>query len=193
MTKQQAEAARRDHALLADLHEALDRGLGLRSSKIAPQLVDVFAAWLSTPKSPRSPKRRQFTGAHLRVVYLLAESQGSTHTRLRRSWDAKSARVGALAWPWISDSGLRTRVSELKSWGLVERSGAWGETVSGRRSAIWQLTGVVPAAVGRDADPVPGVARGTLSILHELVSEGDVDVTIRVQLELAASVAGVTA
>lgn len=142
----------------------------------------------------RSPAPiRQFTAAHLRLVFLLAESQGSTHTRLRRAWDAKSARSGPLAWPWISDSGLRTRTAELKSWGLVEWSGAYGETPAGRRSRIWQLTGVDPAKVGRDAGPIPGLEPRIDQPLADLIGEAGTDLTIRTQLELAAQVAGLRA
>lgn len=139
---------------------------------------------------PQAPIR-QFTPAHLRIVFLLGESQGSTHTRLRRAWDAKSARAGALAWPWISDSGLRTRTAELKSWGLVEWSGAYGETPAGRRSRIWQLTGVDPRRVGRNAEPVPGFDQVLInSAIDALRDEAGSDLTIRTQLELAAQVAG---
>lgn len=140
----------------------------------------------------RSPApQRKFTAAHLRVVFLLAESQGSTHTRLRRAWDAKSARADAIAWPWISDSGIRTRTSELVAWGLVEDSGAIGSSAYGRPSRIWQLTGINPTAIGRDALAVPGVEAGISSALDALLIEANADVTIRVQLQLAAEVAGV--
>lgn len=145
------------------------------------------------PIPAKRPPVRQFTPAHLRIVYLLAESQGSTHTRLRRAWDAKSARAGALAWPWISDSGLRTRVAELVSWGLVEHGGAWGETPAGRPSRIWQLTGVNPAVAGREALPVPGTAPGTLEALYALRDESPQDLTLRAQLTIAGQVAGILA
>lgn len=137
----------------------------------------------------RRPPTRHFTSAHLGLVYLLAEQQGATHVRLRRLWDAKSARPRS-PWPWISDSGLRTRCSELVAWGLVENTGARGESPTGRPATIWTLVGIHPASVGRDVAQVPGVDAGVLERLEELLVEADGDVLIRSQLELAAEVAG---
>lgn len=170
----------------------VDRVLGRRQlaelleflAPLAPHAADF---------EPRPAAVHQFLPAHLRLVFLLAESQGSTHTRLRRAWDAKSARSGKFAWPWISDSGLRTRVSELVSWGLVEASGAYGETPAGRPSRIWQLTGIAPTDVGRDALPVPGYAPEAREVLFGLRDEAGLDLTIRTQLEVAARVAGILA
>ncbi len=139
-----------------------------------------------------TPPVRKFTAAHLRVVFLLAESQGSTHTRLSRAWLTKASRPGDRAWPWISDSGLRTRTAELVAWGLVEWGGAWGETAARGRSRIWQLTGVNPAAAGRDVDEVPDSSPDAYPALLELRAEAGTDVTIRAQLDVAAEVAGLT-
>lgn len=133
---------------------------------------------------------RNFTPAHLGLVYLLAEQQGATHVRLRRLWDAKSARPRS-PWPWISDSGLRTRCSELVAWGLVENTGARGESPTGRPATIWTLVGIHPASIGRDVAQVPGVDAGVLERLEELLVEAGDDVLIRSQLELAAEVAGI--
>lgn len=133
--------------------------------------------------------RRNFTPAHLGLVYLLAEQQGATHVRLRRLWDAKSARART-AWPWISDSGIRTRCSELVAWGIVEDTGARGESATGRPATIWTLTGINPAKVGRDVERVPGLDAGVHERLDELLAEAGDDVLIRSQLELAAEVAG---
>jgi hypothetical protein len=134
---------------------------------------------------------RKFTPAHLCLVYLLAEQQGATHVRLRRLWDAKAARAGAAAWRWISESGIRTRCSELVAWGIVENTGARGESATGRPAAIWTLVGIDPRAVGRDVAPVPGVDPGCSDALDALLAEAGSDVLIRSQLELAASIAGI--
>lgn len=134
--------------------------------------------------------RRNFTPAHLGLVYLLAEQQGATHVRLRRIWDAKATRPRS-PWPWISDSGIRTRCSELVAWGIVEDTGARGESATGRPSTIWSLTGTHPADVGRDVELVPGVDAGTVERLDELLAEAGSDVIIRAQLQLAARVAGI--
>jgi hypothetical protein len=172
-----------------EIPRVLDRSRLAELAVTLSTLVDV-----ADEVNIRPPAVHQFTAAHLRVVFLLAESQGSTHTRLRRAWDAKSARSGPLAWPWISDSGIRTRTSELKAWGLVEWSGAYGETPAGRPSQIWQLTGTDPASVGRVAEPVPGFDRVPVrEALAALRDEAGTDLTIRTQLELAAQVAGVIA
>lgn len=40
--------------------------------------------------------------------------------------------------PVQSESGLRTRRSELVALGKVEFSGSWGSTSGGRRSRIWK-------------------------------------------------------
>lgn len=135
--------------------------------------------------------RRLFTPHHLGIVYLLAEQQGATHTRLRRLWDARSARKVA-PWPWISDSGIRTRTAELVAWGIVEDTGARGTSATGRPSKIWTLVGIDPVALGRDVAPVPGVDDGVPARLRELLEEARGDSTIVAHLMVAAEVAGVS-
>lgn len=137
----------------------------------------------------RAPTRN-FTPAHLGLVYLLAEQQGATHVRLRRLWDAKATRPRS-PWPWISDSGLRTRCSELVAWGIVEDTGARGTSATGRPATIWTLVGIDPRSVGRDVQPVPGLDPGVSERLAELLGEAGSDVIIRSQLELVAKVAGI--
>lgn len=39
----------------------------------------------------------------------------------------------------ISESGVRTRRSELVAMGLVEESGKYGKTTHGRRAIIWRV------------------------------------------------------
>ena len=40
---------------------------------------------------------------------------------------------------WISPSGFRSRRAELVARGLLEWSGGWAETKSGRKARIWQI------------------------------------------------------
>lgn len=40
----------------------------------------------------------------------------------------------------VSDSGIRTRVSELVDSGDVEESGMFGKTRAGRRAILWQVS-----------------------------------------------------
>lgn len=166
-----------------------DKLSGDRLARVARDAIEPVLERRVVLRSPAPI--RQFTAAHLRIVFLLAESQGSTHTRLRRAWDAKSARPGTLAWPWISDSGIRTRTAELKAWGLVEWSGAYGETPAGRRSQIWQLLGINPTALGRIPEPIPGYEPHIRQALDDLMTEAGADLSIRAQLALAADVAGI--
>jgi hypothetical protein len=174
-----------DQALADTLTEAL---AAVQYDATPSGLAAVAIACVDGHLSALAP-RRNFTPAHLGLVYILAEDQGATHVRLRRIWDAKSSRPRS-PWPWISDSGIRTRCSELVAWGLVEDIGARGTSATGRPSTIWTLTGVHPAKVGRDVEQVPGLDPGVHERLHELLNEAGSDGVIRSQLELAAEVAG---
>lgn len=177
------------------LHQpALERELGQALAAIAleagpAELATVAIATVERHLASTAP-RRNFTPAHLGLVYLLAEQQGATHVRLRRLWDAKATRPHN-PWPWISDSGIRTRCSELVAWGLVENTGARGESATGRPATIWTLLGVDPGSIGREVEPVPGIDAGVLERLEQLLAEAGSDVIIRSQLELAAKVAGI--
>lgn len=147
------------------------------------------------------PKRRiraphRFLPAHLRVVVLLCESQGSTHTRLERAWAAKAARTGADAWPMVAASGLRTRVSELVRWGIVEPAGTHGRTVSNRPARVWQLTtdktrrAAIAAGTARH---VEAIAPDTRDALAALLDQAGADIVTRAALESVASAAGLRA
>jgi len=174
-----------------ELVETLIEALTAVPNAYPPALAAVAIAVVDGHLSASRGPVRKFTAHHLGVVYLLAELQGATHVRLRRSWDAKSSRAGTAAWPWISDSGIRTRCSELVSWGLVEDTGARGQSPTGRPSAIWTLVGTDPVKLGRDVTPVPDVEPGTLDRLELLLEEAGDDVIIRSQLELVSQVAGI--
>lgn len=190
MTARQAEALSADASVVEAIaaiaddyphHAEYARDLATRIRD------EVIVPWLRAPL-PGGPVR-QFTHAHLRVVYLLAESAGSTHHQLRRLWDAKASRPGDLAWPWISDSGVRTRTAELKAWGLVEDTGARGRTPAGGQSAIWTLVTRDPDALGRDHQAIPGVDAGAREAYLGLLDEAGDNLVIRSSLHLAASVA----
>lgn len=172
------------------LADTLGEALGAIAIGADPKALAAVAIACVEGHLTSTAPSRNFTAAHLGLVYLLAEQQGATHVRLRRLWDAKAARPRS-PWPWISDSGIRTRCSELVAWGLVEDTGARGESATGRPATIWTLVGIHPASIGRDVVLVPGVEAGVLERLDELLSEAGDDVLIRSQLELAAEVAGI--
>lgn len=174
-------------ALAAKLHEQL---VGMVDLDLCHDLADVLVDDVLVPLATTAEPRRQFTPAHLGVVYLLAEQQGATDVRLRRLWDARSSRQTA-PWPWITDSGIRTRRSELVSWGLVEDTGARGESATGRPSRIWSLVGVDPRKLGRTPQPIPGVEDGVRDRLLELLDEAAGDVMVRSQLELVDEFVGI--
>lgn len=184
--------------LLARLHDpelrdTLEAALAAVPPLSGPRTVAAvaIAAIEAHLAAPADAPVRGFLATHLGIVYLLAEHQGATHARLRRYWDAKSARSGTDAWAWISDSGLRTRCSELVRWGIVEDSGARGESPTGRRSTIWTLVGAHPADLGRDVETVPAVEPGIAAALDVLLEQAGPDVIVRAQLLLAAQIAGV--
>lgn len=155
----------------------------------AVELFDVLRELLPVISHDANESARGFVHAHLRVVYLLAESQGSTHTQLARRWQTKAARPPGRAWPFISDSGLRTRVSELVRWGLVEWSGGMGRTLNNRPSKIWQLVSEPARLAGIDdglVQPIASVEPGSRDVYLSLVEEAGGDLAIRSSLELAA-------
>jgi hypothetical protein len=107
-----------------------------------------------------------YSGQHLRVIYLLAEAaRPLTHEQLVRRWEAKSARAGALSWPFAASSSVRTYTSELTRWGLVEPSGATARTLANRPARTWQLSALSPATANLQLDDFG------LSVLHGLVDE----------------------
>lgn len=180
--------------LLNNGHEAgltIDRVLG------HTELVELVATLESLVPAARDvelapPPDRGFLHAHLRLAFLLAESQGSTHTQLARRWQVKASRPGAIAWPFISDSGLRTRVSEMVNWGLVEWSGGMGRTMNNRPSKIWQLVSE-PSRLehGDQTAPITSVEPGSRDVYLALVDEAGTDVITRSSLELVALAAGI--
>lgn len=139
---------------------------------------------LRSPEPARREPFRRFLPAHAYVVFLLSETAGATHTRLERLWAQKSARAGALAWPFVSGSGLRTRVAELVAWGLVEWSGDMGRTVANRPSKVWRLT-------GSDATQIPGFEPGAYDVLRALRDEAGPDLVTVAALEGVAAAAGI--
>lgn len=162
------------------------------SPALRAELVQVAAVamkWLEgidlrSPHPSRGDRMRRFLPAHAYVVFLLSETAGATHTRLERLWAQKSARTGELAWPFASSSGLRTRVSELVAWGLVEWSGDMGRTVANRPTKVWRLT-------GSDATQVPGYEPGVYFVLRKLRAEAGSDLVTVAAIEGVAAAAGI--
>lgn len=175
--------------LLEEVYEALaesDPAL-LRAELL--QVAAVAQQWASAidRRSPAPVQRepfRRFLPAHAYVVFLLSETAGATHTRLERLWAQKTARAGDLAWPFVSGSGLRTRVAELVAWGLVEWSGDLGRTVSNRPSKVWRLTGAAETQI-------PGFEPGVYDVLRRLRKEAGSDLVTVTAIEGVASAAGV--
>lgn len=170
-------------------HAILPRALPRQGGKTAT--VDFFrlarqAAELLDPPAPAPTQTRHFGPAHARIVFLLSQTSGATFTRLERLWAAKAARAGDLAWPFISSSGLRTRVSELKRWGVVEWSGDWGSTVSNRRSRVWRLADLTAGA----ATQIPGYEPETRDALAALRAEAGSDLYTIAHLESVTAAAG---
>lgn len=151
------------------------------AAAIAGVLLDAFSIRV---RSPRREPFRRFLPAHAYVVFLLSETAGATHTRLERLWVQKSARAGALAWPFVSSSGLRTRVAELVAWGLVEWSGDLGRTVANRPSKVWRLT-------GSPVTQIPGYEPSVYDVLRRLREEAGSDLVTVAALEGVAAAAGV--
>lgn len=175
--------------LLEEVYEALAESDPARLRTELLQVAAVTQAWAAAidRRSPQTARRepfRRFLPAHAYAVFLLSETAGATHTRLERLWAQKTARAGALAWPFVSGSGLRTRVAELVAWGLVEWSGDMGRTVSNRPSKVWRL-------VWTGATQIPGFEPTVPDVLRRLHSEAGSDIVTVAAIESVASAAGV--
>lgn len=186
------------HILLEEVFEALAEAEG--TAELRAELVQVAAVamkWIEafdirTGNTTRSPQL-QLRPAHLRAAYLLAEHQFATHERLFRAWQTKIARTEQ-PWPYITTSGLRTRVNELVKWGLVEHTGHYGRTIANRPSKSWALAGEGhrrAAIADGSAVPVPAVAPGSRDTFRALLDEAGDDLTIRVALIVVAAAAGI--
>lgn len=174
---------------LEEVYEALAESDPARLRAELLQVAAVAQQWAGaidrrSPQPAPQERIRRFLPAHAYVVFLLSETAGATHTRLERLWAQKTARSGDLAWPFISGSGLRTRVAELVAWGLVEWSGDMGRTVANRPSKVWRLqwTG---------ATHVPGYEPTVPDVLRRLHREAGPDVVTVAAIEAVASAAGV--
>lgn len=71
------------------------------------------------------------------IVYLLERYGPMTDQELYRAYGESLVYKG---WPYVSESGLRTRRSELVGLGIIEDSTRRGLTFSNRQTIIWQLT-----------------------------------------------------
>lgn len=70
-------------------------------------------------------------------VILSANPEGLTDSQIQRLYDKARPE---LRWPIASDSGLRSRRSELVEEGRVAHSGKYGVTESGRKTIIWKVS-----------------------------------------------------
>jgi hypothetical protein len=157
---------------------------------LAESLAALAAEWLLEQQAILHAERT-FTAAHLRIVYLLAETSAATDTQLVRRWASHIAPRAGLGWPPISESGLRSRRAELHEWGLVEWSGAWGQTRNGRPSRIWQNVSLERELLaGQGLAPVPGFEPTALTALAALLEEAGADVVIAAALRHAQRAAG---
>lgn len=188
------------HIMLEEVFEALAEEPG--SEGLRDELIQVAAValkWieaidLRSPDVASEVSIRRFVPAHAFIVFLLSETAGATSTRLERLWAAKVARSGDLAWPFISGSGLRTRLSELARWGFVEWSGEWGRTVANRPAKVWRLTSAETrrqaiadgTAIAADVSDRPAVSQAFTRLMREA---GD-DIVTRAFLESVASAVG---
>lgn len=158
---------------------------------LAECLAQLAADWLLEQQAELH-RETAFGAAHLRLVYLLAETSAATDTQLVRRWASHVAVREGKPWPPISESGLRSRRAELASWGLVEWSGAWGQSRSGRPSRIWQNVSLERELLtGEGWAPVPGFEPKALTVLEELIDTAGTDVVLVSALRHAERAAGV--
>jgi hypothetical protein len=82
----------------------------------------------------------QLRPSHLRVVYLMARRGPMTDQAMMRHYRVRMGAARGYAWESISESGLRTRRSELVRWGFVEPvPDEKGQTTAGNPSTLWRL------------------------------------------------------
>lgn len=160
----------------------------LDSTHLARDVVEAIAGWIEDNALRNHSEGQSFTAAHLRILYVLGELGSATDTQLARRWAPHVARRSSDAWPTISDSGIRSRRAELVRWGLVEKTGAWGKTLNGGPSRIWQPVSLERDVV--DADPVPGFDQHALDVLSLLIDEAGTDLSILSVLHHANRAAG---
>lgn len=171
------------------LEEVLEAFCEVEPALLRAELVQVSAVaikWIEVidrrrAGGPRLAIDRAFTASHGRLVFLLARFGDLTHGQLHSRHQQMSARPGAAAWPFISESGLRTRVSELVRWGLVEPSDAEGRTIANRPTRAWRLCANDPAARGL-AGPPPA-DRDAREALEGLLLEAGSDVVVRAAVQ----------
>lgn len=182
--------------LLEDVWEALAEvdPVNLRAALV--QVSALSQAWISAlddrmGTAYRSYPDRSFSAAHARVLFLLAAHQGATDAQLSRRWAAKATRAGALAWPFISEAGLRSRRAELVRWGLVVSAGRDARTMSNKPTQTWQPAVAEPRA-GDGFEPVPPATPEARAAFEALLDEAGDDVVIRVTLRDAMRYAAVT-
>lgn len=126
---------------------------------------------------------------HVDIIYLLAEHGPLTDLQLERRFNVH-ATARTKPWPWQAPSGLRTRRSELVSWGMVQCISREGKSLTGRPARLWAL-----------AEPMPLVHTGTgcngtaaLRVgarLWKGLDEASGNLVIRVAMADVARIAGI--
>jgi hypothetical protein len=120
---------------------AVQRHLGVARAPIPQRPLSYQAKARSTdPATSHQAAASVNTDSHNhgRILGLLKTFRdGLTDEQLRDEWAIAANRV--MGWPPISDSGLRSRRSELVRAGKVVDSGEKGRTAAGRACTIWKL------------------------------------------------------
>ena len=80
---------------------------------------------------------RNITAVHEHLLQILRSNGPANDEQLLATWLLLHAKGHV---PRVSDSGLRSRRSELVARGLVKDSGARVKMASGRNSIVWMVT-----------------------------------------------------
>jgi|GEM_PF-4618473 len=172
-----------DHAALAEAVSGTiqfylgDYADAIDLDSFAPTLADdvlQMLRWAEAAQAPGDPEGRDkhFSGTHLRVLFLLANSPPATDSQLWRLWSSRMSRREN-PWPLSSPAGLRSRRAELVRWGLAEHTGTWGTSDAGRRSREWH-----PVRTNRRPHALPRFEPSALAALTALEQDAGDDLTL---------------
>lgn len=168
------EEAVRDRLFAEGLDIGNESGCYAAAEAIVLEVLAPAIEAASRPQAPASRVKRSFTAAHARALFLLSDksTEGLTDIQLYRRYQTKVAR-SRWSWPYISESGLRSRRAELVAWGMVEHTGSWGTTPNNRRCRVWAASSS-PAHPLLVPEPEPGLA----DVLRDLLAEAGVDLVL---------------